>query len=67
MHDTAQDFGKKFFATYLKSAQGLTIVEIGSQDVNGSLRSEAPPNNKYIGVDFADARGVDIEIGRAHV
>ena len=67
MHDTAQDFGKKFFATYLKSAQGLTIVEIGSQDVNGSLRSEAPPNNKYIGVDFADAKGVDIVLKDPYV
>ena len=31
MHDTAQKFGRKFFATYLKNAQGLTIVEIGSR------------------------------------
>jgi len=60
MHDSAMDFGKRFFDTYLQQSQGLTIVEIGSQDVNGSLRSVAPPGNKYIGVDFASAPGVDI-------
>lgn len=60
MHDTAFEFGKRFFDTYLSQARDLTIVEIGSQDVNGSLRSVAPAGNKYIGVDFASARGVDI-------
>jgi SAM-dependent methyltransferase len=46
----------------LKNTKGLTIVDIGSQDVNGSLRSVAPPNNKYIGVDFVEAKGVDVVI-----
>lgn len=62
MHDTAMEYGGAFFNTYLKNTKGLTIVDIGSQDVNGSLRSVAPPNNKYIGVDFVDAKGVDVVI-----
>lgn len=62
MHDTAMEYGGAFFHTYLKNPVNLTIVDIGSQDVNGSLRSVAPPNNKYIGVDFADAKGVDVVI-----
>jgi SAM-dependent methyltransferase len=62
MHDTAMDYGGKFFDTYLKNTKDLTIVDIGSQDVNGSLRSVAPPNNKYIGVDFVKGNGVDIVI-----
>jgi glycosyltransferase involved in cell wall biosynthesis/SAM-dependent methyltransferase len=62
MHDTAMKIGKAFFDTYLKDAKGLTIVDIGSQDVNGSLRSVAPLNNKYIGVDFVEGKGVDIII-----
>jgi len=36
------------------------VVEIGSQDVNGSLRSIAPIGFEYVGVDFQDAKGVDI-------
>ena len=38
MHDTAMMYGKQFFSTYLKDATGLKIVDIGAQDVNGSLR-----------------------------
>ena len=62
MHDTAMEYGAAFFNTYLKNTKDLTIVDIGSQDVNGSLRSVAPPNNKYIGVDFVEAKGVDVVI-----
>jgi SAM-dependent methyltransferase len=60
MHDTAMMYGKQFFSTYLKNATGLKIVDIGAQDVNGSLRSVAPLHNDYIGVDFAEGKGVDV-------
>ena len=60
MHDTAMIYGKHFFSTYLKDATGLKIVDIGAQDVNGSLRTVAPMNNEYIGVDFAEGKGVDV-------
>jgi SAM-dependent methyltransferase len=62
MHDSAMKYGAAFFNAYLKNTKDLTIVDIGSQDVNGSLRSVAPPNNKYIGVDFVEAKGVDVVI-----
>lgn len=62
MHDTAMEYGAAFFNTYLKNSNETTIVDIGSQDVNGSLRSVAPPYAKYVGVDFVVANGVDIVI-----
>ena len=62
MHDTAMQFGSVFFKTYLSNARGLKIVDIGSQDVNGSLRSVAPPDNEYVGVDFVAGKGVDVLI-----
>jgi SAM-dependent methyltransferase len=62
MHDTALEFGKFFFEAYVSNAKNLVIVDIGSQDVNGSLRPLAPTNNKYVGVDFVKAEGVDIVI-----
>lgn len=62
MHDTAMEIGAAFFNTYLKNKDDLTIVDIGSQDVNGSLRSVAPHNNKYIGLDFESGKGVDVVI-----
>ena len=54
---------KKFFDTYSKafeSQENVKVIEIGSQDVNGSLRSTAPSNFEYIGVDFVEAKGVDV-------
>jgi SAM-dependent methyltransferase len=62
MHDTAMRYGEAFFKTYLSNSQNAIIVDIGSQDVNGSLRSVAPSNNKYVGVDFIKAKGVDVVI-----
>ena len=62
MHDTAMAYGAAFFTTYARVKERLTIVDIGSQDVNGSLRSVAPSHHHYIGVDFVAAKGVDIVI-----
>ena len=63
MHPTAMNNCKSFFDVYSKSfpASGETkVIEIGSQDVNGSLRSVAPTDFDYVGVDFQAAKGVDI-------
>jgi len=62
MHPTAMDNAAKFYQTYLPTGAGKVIVEIGSQDVNGSIRSVAPSDAKYIGVDFAAGKGVDVII-----
>lgn len=61
MHDTAMMLGKMFFEQYVQKS-GLHIVDIGAQDVNGSLRSVNPAQNKYTGVDFVKGKGVDIVI-----
>ena len=42
MHDTAMEYGAAFFNTYLNNTKDSTIVDIGSQNVNGSLRSGLP-------------------------
>jgi SAM-dependent methyltransferase len=55
-------YGEMFFDTYLKGATGKRIMDLGAQDVNGSLRSVAPPGNDYVGVDFCKAKGVDVVI-----
>ena len=57
MHDTAMDAGKAFFAQY--GRDDAVVVDIGSQDVNGSLRNVARCK-EYIGLDFQNAKGVDI-------
>lgn len=63
MHPTAMSNCQSFFTTYsasLAQHQHVKVVEIGSQNVNGTLRDTCPTNFEYIGVDFAQAKGVDI-------
>ncbi|MBK7003986.1 MAG: class I SAM-dependent methyltransferase [Burkholderiales bacterium] len=63
MHPTAIMNCKNFFDVYSKSfsdREHVRVIEIGSQDVNGSLRSLCPKNFEYIGVDFVPGKGVDV-------
>jgi ubiquinone/menaquinone biosynthesis C-methylase UbiE len=57
----AKDFFTKFSSEFVEP----TIVEIGSQNVNGSIREVAPPS-KYVGLDFQEAKGVDIVLQDAY-
>jgi SAM-dependent methyltransferase len=56
------EYAKRFFDLYARGARGLTIVEIGALDINGSLRSIAPPGNTYLGLDTVAGQGVDVVI-----
>lgn len=64
MHPTALNNAKLFFETYAKNILSSNsdphLVEIGSQDVNGSIREVCPIFFKYTGLDFVAAKGVDI-------
>ncbi len=61
MHDTASAIGAQFFGRY--SRPGQLIVEIGACDVNGSIRSFADPQARYIGIDILPGPGVDLVVG----
>ena len=61
MHDTGYEHGRLFFELY-GSNTFRTIVELGSQDVNGTLRDHCPPTACYIGLDMMPAKGVDVVI-----
>ncbi|HEY4044365.1 MAG TPA: methyltransferase domain-containing protein [Rhodopila sp.] len=61
MHDTAHDHGRLFFQLY-HADTFRTVVELGSQDVNGALRDHCPPGVHYIGLDMIPARGVDVVV-----
>jgi SAM-dependent methyltransferase len=69
MHPTAMRHGKAFFDAYAPCFDGeapLRLVEIGSQDVNGSLREVCPPGADYTGVDFVAGKGVDVVLDDAY-
>ncbi len=67
MHDTALEFGRAFFATYLPREGNPSILDVGSQDINGSLRACAPSDAVYVGVDMVAGKGVDVVLEDPHV
>ena len=60
MHISALTAGRLFFETYAPHLGSATVVDIGAQDINGSLKEHCPPNLKYIGVDYVPGKGVDV-------
>jgi len=62
MHPTAIYNCKQFFDIYAWAFQrpGIKVIEIGSQDVNGSLHDCCPSAFEYVGVDFVAGKGVDV-------
>lgn len=58
MHDTAFTIGGLAIEHYCPSSDG-EILEIGSLDVNGSLRRHNINCKRYIGLDFSPGEGVD--------
>lgn len=60
MHVSALKHGQLFFNTYLGPEASVTIVDIGAQNINGSLRQCAPTGCRYVGVDFVAGPGVDV-------
>jgi SAM-dependent methyltransferase len=62
MHKSALSYGKLFFDVYAAGRDQGLVVDIGAQDVNGSLKDVCPSQLDYCGVDFVAAKGVDIVI-----
>lgn len=60
MHPSALSNALHFRQVYCRGRNALTLVEVGAQDVNGSLRSAFEGLGDYIGVDFVQGRGVDV-------
>lgn len=60
MHDTAMINAKMFVQTYLKDGTDIRLADIGAQNVTGSIKDICPANVQYTGVDFIDAKGVDV-------
>jgi hypothetical protein len=65
MHDTAYELGSHFFQSYFASGP-IKILDIGSQNVNGTLRDCAPAGSLYVGADITPGAGVDVVFGDRH-
>jgi len=64
MHITSLQNCQHFFDCYSdpikKHTPNAKVVEIGSQDVNGSIRICCPTDFEYTGIDFVSGKGVDL-------
>lgn len=61
MHDSAYRIGELVMHTYSDLANAK-ILELGSLDVNGSLRNAAAPTTHYVGLDLEAGPSVDFVI-----
>ena len=64
MHDTARLTGKAFFDVY--GTTDMKILDVGSCNVNGTLREFAPKEAQYTGVDLEPGDGVDMVVKPGH-
>jgi SAM-dependent methyltransferase len=60
MHDTAYELGDLFYQTYVQP--GSYVLDIGSMNVNGTLRDFCPAGSCYVGVDIEAGNGVDVVV-----
>jgi SAM-dependent methyltransferase len=61
MHPSALNLGNEFFRTYgSEGSKEKLVIDLGSQDIVGSLRSVCSPSFKYLGVDFQAGENVDL-------
>ena len=61
MHSSAMRIGTKFLDNYFLP-QMSSVLEVGSFDVNGSLKSAKPKSAQWIGMDIEEGPGVDIVV-----
>ena len=61
MHDTAFAIGTLAMNIYA-DLRTDSVLEVGSQAINGSLRESALPTTRYVGVDIEEGEGVDLVI-----
>jgi SAM-dependent methyltransferase len=65
MHKSAWMTGAIFFQLYSKL--GDQVLDVGSLDVNGTLRDAVPQSVAYIGADIVAGKNVDVVLSDPHV
>ncbi len=65
MHPSADLIGGKFLSLYGKGTE--SVLDVGSLDLNGSLKHHVPVGCSYVGVDMSAGPNVDIVLEDPHV
>jgi SAM-dependent methyltransferase len=67
MHSSGLLNGRMFFETYVAPMNSPIVVDIGAQNINGSLKDVCSDGADYVGVDFVAGNGVDIVLEDPYV
>jgi hypothetical protein len=63
VHDLSYEEMKKNVGKYFADIKfGATIVDFGSQDVNGTYKALISPKWKYVGIDLFPGKNVDVKM-----
>ena len=62
MHWSVSRTFETFVESYLAKTGAISVLEVGSANVNGGLRDKKLQNMSWVGVDLDDAPGVDIAV-----
>lgn len=65
MHPSALQAGRLFFELYC-GPRNVSVLDVGSMDVNGTLRGFAAAGCHYVGADLEPGNGVDVVLASAH-
>lgn len=64
MHDTARETGRAFFETYGPGKK--SVLDVGSLDVNGTLKPYVSDEMNYCGVDISSGPNVNVVLDDPH-
>ena len=65
MHPSALELGQLLFETHGSDVR--RVLDIGSLDINGSLRDVCPSNVDYVGIDLEAGKGVDMVLDDPYI
>ena len=60
MHDEAMQYASRQVRERQLNRVGVHVLDLGGRDVNGTTRPLFPGADRYVSVDIAEGRGVDI-------
>ena len=66
MHESSMTIMRNFVNDNEGLVKGATVLEVGSQNINGTYRSLFRAASEYVGVDLIDGKDVDIVLDKPY-